>query len=285
MAGMSADDPGRAVASSPGNHRQGLLRERLRPVRRARTAAVVGRPGHLRRLMFDVSGKRVVVTGAAQGLGSLIANGFAAAGASVLVTGRDKETLTAQSHPFIVGDLATEAGCQSLAEAIGSVDVLVNNAGIGSTAPFESFDEEAWESVLAVNVKGTSHMTRFLLPALRDASREGDPARVINIGSIAANRVGNVDNYAYTASKAALHHFTRHLARRLAPTITVNAISPGPFPSRLTRDVLDGVARAVPLGRVGAENDIAGAAIYLASAAGAWVTGSILTVDGGLSLC
>ena len=234
--------------------------------------------------MFDVSGKRVVVTGAAQGLGSMIADGFATAGASVLVTGRDKEALAAQSHEFVVGDVATEDGCRALAEAIGSVDVLVNNAGIGFTAPFESYDESAWESVLAVNVKGTSHLTRFLLPALRAAARDGDPARVINIGSISGDRVGNMDNFAYTASKAALHHFTRHLARRLAPTITVNAISPGPFPSRLTNDVLEGIARAVPLRRVGGPSDIAGAAIYLASAAGAWVTGSILTVDGGLSL-
>jgi NAD(P)-dependent dehydrogenase (short-subunit alcohol dehydrogenase family) len=234
--------------------------------------------------MFDVTGKRVVVTGAAQGLGSMVADGFAAAGASVVVTGRDKETLDAQRHEYIVGDVATEAGSRALAESIGEVDVLVNNAGIGSVAPFESFDEEAWESVLAVNLKGTSHLTRFLLPALRNASHDGDPARVINIGSIAGARVGNMDNFAYTSSKAALHHFTKHLARRLAPAITVNAISPGPFPSRLTRDVLEGVAKTVPLGRVGATTDIAGAAIYLASAAGAWVTGTVLTVDGGLSL-
>jgi NAD(P)-dependent dehydrogenase (short-subunit alcohol dehydrogenase family) len=225
-----------------------------------------------------------VVTGAAQGLGALVADGFAQAGASVLVTGRDKETLAAQSHEFVVGDVATEDGCRLLAEAIGAVDVLVNNAGIGSMAPFEEFDEAAWESVLAVNLKGTSHVTRFLLPALRRASRHDDPARVINIGSIAADRVGNMDNFAYTSSKAALHHFTKHLARKLAPDITVNAISPGPFPSRLTVDVLEKVARTVPMGRAGAEPDIAGAAIYLASAAGAWVTGSILTVDGGLSL-
>src|SRR5581483_2822550 len=113
--------------------------------------------------MFDVAAKRVVVTGAAQGLGAMVADGFATAGASVLITGRDKELLSAQAHEFVVGDVATEEGCRALAEAIGPVDVLVNNAGIGSQAPFEDFDEQAWESVLAVNLKGTSHLTRFLL--------------------------------------------------------------------------------------------------------------------------
>jgi NAD(P)-dependent dehydrogenase (short-subunit alcohol dehydrogenase family) len=171
-----------------------------------------------------------------------------------------------------------------VADAVGAVGVLVNNAGVASAAPFEEFDEAAWESVLAVNLKGVSHLTRFLLPGLRASAGAGDPARVINIGSISGARVGNMDNYAYASSKAALHHFTRHLARRLAPDVTVNAISPGPFASRMTEGVIDSVAPAVPMQRVGCATDIAAAAVYLASPAAAWVTGNILTVDGGLSL-
>ena len=154
--------------------------------------------------------------------------------------------------------------------------------------PFEEFDEESWESVLTVNLKGVSHLTRFLLPMLRATARDDAPSRVINIGSISGERVGELDNYAYTSSKAALHHFTKHLARRLAPEITVNAIAPGPFESRMMAPILerhgDAIAKTVPLQRIGAPEDIAAAAIYLASPAGSWVTGTVLTVDGGVSL-
>ena len=190
------------------------------------------------------------------------------------------------------GDVSTEAGCRALADAFAQhedgLDVLVNNAGAASMQPFEAFDEQAWESVLAVNLKGVSHLTRFLLPLLRATARDDAPSRVINIGSISGERVGELDNYAYTSSKAALHHFTRHLARRLAPSITVNAIAPGPFESRMMAPILarhaDAIAQAVPMRRIGAPDDIAGAAIYLASPAAAWVTGAVLTVDGGVSL-
>jgi NAD(P)-dependent dehydrogenase (short-subunit alcohol dehydrogenase family) len=237
---------------------------------------------------FSVEGKRVLVTGASQGIGAMIAAGFVEAGASVVITGRDEAALVTQAKTLgcdaIVGDLATEAGCRAVADAVGTIDVLINNAGASSMAPFEEFDEQAWEDVLAVNLKGVSHLTRFLVPGLRDASRAGDPGRVVNIGSIAGARVGNLDNFAYASSKAALHHFTRHLARRLAPDVTVNAISPGPFASRMTEAVIDSVAPVVPMRRVGCPDDIASAAVYLASPAAAWITGTILTVDGGLSL-
>jgi NAD(P)-dependent dehydrogenase (short-subunit alcohol dehydrogenase family) len=237
---------------------------------------------------FSVAAKRVLVTGGSQGIGAMIAAGFAAAGASVVISGRDETAVGTRARELscdaVVADLSTEAGCRRLATDVGPVDVLVNNAGAASMAPLEDFDDAAWDDVLAVNLKGVAHLTRFMLPGLRSRSAPDDPARVVNIGSISGERVGNLDNFAYTSSKAGLHHLTRHLARRLAPSVTVNAIAPGPFASRLTAGVIDAVAPAVPLQRVGCPDDIASAAIYLASPAASWVTGTILTVDGGLSL-
>lgn len=250
--------------------------------------------------LFSVGGKRILVTGGSHGIGAMIAGGYVDAGALVYICGRDEGALADRASELsergtcvaVPGDISTEAGCRALAHEFAQhedeLDVLVNNAGAASMQPFEDFDEQAWETVLAVNLKGVSHLTRFLLPPLRATARDDAPSRVINIGSISGERVGELDNYAYTSSKAALHHFTRHLARRLAPTITVNAISPGPFDSRMMAPILarhaDAIAQSVPLRRIGAPADIAGAAIYLASPAAAWVTGAVLTVDGGVSL-
>lgn len=249
--------------------------------------------------LFSVAGTRVVITGGSHGIGAMLASGFAAAGATVVIVGRDGLALerVAAAAPdgtctALVGDVSTEQGCRSIAEAVldtaQRVDVLVNNAGTSFDAAIDDLDEAAWERVLAVNLKGVSHMTRFLLPGLRAASTPERPARILQIGSIAGLRVGALDNYAYTTSKAALHHFTKHLARRLAPQVTVNAIAPGPFASRMMAGVLaehgDALARTVPMQRIGDADDIVGAARYLCSAAGRWVTGTVLTVDGGLSL-
>jgi NAD(P)-dependent dehydrogenase (short-subunit alcohol dehydrogenase family) len=250
--------------------------------------------------LFSVTAKRILVTGGSHGIGAMIAGGYADAGARVSICGRDEIALADRARELsergscvaLPGDVSTEAGCRALADVYAQhedgLDVLVNNAGAASMQPFEAFDEQAWESVLAVNLKGVSHLTRFLLPLLRATARADAPSRVINIGSISGERVGELDNYAYTSSKAALHHFTRHLARRLAPSITVNAIAPGPFESRMMAPILarhaDAIAKTVPLGRIGAPDDIASAAIYLASPAAAWVTGAVLTVDGGVSL-
>jgi NAD(P)-dependent dehydrogenase (short-subunit alcohol dehydrogenase family) len=251
--------------------------------------------------LFSVTDKRVLVTGASQGIGAMIAAGFARAGATVVLTGRDAGALAARVEELtneggrasaVIGDVATEAGCRSLADAVSagapSLHVLVNNAGTTSMAPLEDFDDGAWDAVLSVNLKAAAHLTRFLVPSLRAAAGNAAPARVINIGSVSAERTGNLDNYAYTTSKAALHQLTRHLARRLAPDITVNAIAPGPFESRMMAPFLathgTEMAAAAPLRRIGVPDDVAGAALYLASRAGAWVTGTVLTVDGGISL-
>jgi NAD(P)-dependent dehydrogenase (short-subunit alcohol dehydrogenase family) len=252
--------------------------------------------------LFSVSGKRVLVIGGSSGIGSMIAGGFVAAGATVIIVGRDGPRLHQRAVDLqidgglctaLVGDVSTEDGCRAIAGDVGEagepLDVLVNSAGASAAGPLEEFDEQAWHDVLAVNLTSVPRLSGLLLPRLREAAeRAGGPSRIINIGSIAGERVSDMDNYAYTSSKAALHHLTRHLARRLAPSVTVNAIAPGPFQSLMTADVLarhgDAIARTAPMQRIGQPDDIAAAALYLSSPAGAWVTGTVLTVDGGLSL-
>jgi NAD(P)-dependent dehydrogenase (short-subunit alcohol dehydrogenase family) len=131
------------------------------------------------------------------------------------------------------------------------------------------------------------HLTKFLVPLLEEAGTAEEPARVINIGSIDGLKVPLLDNYSYSASKAAVHMLTRHLAKRLAPGITVNAIAPGPFESKMMAAVLDQfgeqIAANAPLKRIGRPDDMAGAAIYLASRAGAYLTGAVIPVDGGIA--
>ena len=190
----------------------------------------------------------------------------------------------------IPADLSTEDGCRGLASAVAerwdSLDVLINNAGATWGAPLADHDERAWEKVLAVNVKGVAHLTRFLVPLLQVSGTADSPSRIINVGSINGLTPPPMDTFAYSASKAAVHQLSRHLAKSLAPTITVNAIAPGPFESRMMAATLeafgDHIAAGVPLKRIGSPDDIAGAAIFLSSRAGAYVTGAVLPVDGGM---
>jgi NAD(P)-dependent dehydrogenase (short-subunit alcohol dehydrogenase family) len=188
-------------------------------------------------------------------------------------------------------DLSTEAECRRLAEEVASredsLDILVNNAGATWGTPLEQFDEAAWERVLALNVKGVFHLTKFLVPLLEKAGTAAEPARVINIGSIDGIHVPVLETYSYSASKAAVHQLTRHLAKRLAPAVTVNAIAPGPFESKMMAATLeaagDAIAASAPLKRIGRPDDMAGAAIFLASRAGAYLTGAVIPVDGGIA--
>jgi NAD(P)-dependent dehydrogenase (short-subunit alcohol dehydrogenase family) len=166
--------------------------------------------------------------------------------------------------------------------------VLVNNAGANWGAPFADYSDAAWDKVLALNVKAIFHLTRALVPQLEKAATAEDPARVINVGSIDGIHVPILETYAYSASKAAVHHLTRALARRLAPQrITVNAVAPGPFESKMMAETLqrfgDSIAESCPLKRIGTPEDMAGVAIYLASRAGAYVTGAVIPVDGGIA--
>jgi NAD(P)-dependent dehydrogenase (short-subunit alcohol dehydrogenase family) len=258
--------------------------------------------------LFDVSDKVVVVTGGSRGIGEMIAAGFVAGGARVYISSRKADAcealaaeLTAQAttggscHPA-PADLSTLEGVTQLVDTVGSserrVDVLVNNAGVTWGAPLEEYPDEAFDRVFALNVKSVFHTTVKFLPLLRAAANPTGPARVINIGSIEGITVPEWENYAYPASKAAVHNLTRVLAHRMAvqqESITVNAVAPGPFPSKMTAFVADDpganaeIAKLVPLRRWGEPDDIAGACIYLASAAGAYVTGVVLPVDGGIS--
>jgi NAD(P)-dependent dehydrogenase (short-subunit alcohol dehydrogenase family) len=170
------------------------------------------------------------------------------------------------------------------------VNVLVNNAGATWGAPLEEYPDAAFDKVFTLNVRAAFRLTVRLLDLLRGAADADDPARVVNVGSIEGTHVPAWENYAYPASKAALHMLTRQLAHRLAPeSITVNAIAPGPFPSRMIgfamqeRERWAEIEAAIPLGRAGRPSDVAGSVIYLASPAGAYLTGVVLPVDGGLA--
>ncbi|GIJ36217.1 glucose 1-dehydrogenase [Micromonospora sediminimaris] len=252
--------------------------------------------------LFSVEGKTVLVTGGSRGIGLMIARGFVAAGAHVIISSRKADVCEAVATELsthgrceaIPADLGRDEGVQHLAAAVqdrvDKLDVLVNNAGATWGAPLEDYPESAFDKLWAVNVKSVFRLTTALLPALRAAAGPEDPARVINIGSIDGIRVPLMEVYAYSATKAAVHMLTRSLAHQLAgEQITVNAIAPGPFESKMMAFALDdpgsrsAIEAQVPLGRIGRPEDMAGTAIYLASRAGAYLTGAVIPVDGGLT--
>jgi NAD(P)-dependent dehydrogenase (short-subunit alcohol dehydrogenase family) len=249
--------------------------------------------------LFSIEGKTALVTGGTSGIGAMIARGYVEAGARVYVASRKAEACEATAKELsqhgtcfgIPADLSGEEGCRALADEIAdrepALHILVNNAGANWGAPFAEFPDAAFDKVLALNVKAVFHLTRALVPLLEKTAEEGDPARVINIGSIDGIQVPLLETYSYSASKAAVHHMSRVLARKLAPHITVNVVAPGPFQSKMMAATLeqfgDSIASTNPLGRIGAPEDMAGIAIFLASRAGAYLTGTIIPVDGGAS--
>ena len=231
----------------------------------------------------------------------MIAGGFADAGADVIVTSRKADAVESAVESLgqrgsvrgTTSDLSTEDGCRALADWVAaeqdSLDILVNNAGATWGVPLEEHDDASWKRVLDLNVQGVFHTTKFLLPLLRAAGSAEDPSRVINIGSINGLEPPVLETYSYSASKAAVHQLTRHLAGQLAPQITVNAVAPGAFPSKMMRATLesfgDEIAASTPLKRVGRPDDMAGVTRFLASRAGAFLTGAVIPVDGGASAC
>ena len=251
--------------------------------------------------LFSIDGKTALVTGGSRGIGLMIARGFVEAGAKVYISSRKADVCDEVAAELskigecvaVPADLATEAECERLAGEIASresqLHILVNNAGATWGVPLAEHDDAAWDRVLDLNVKGVFHLTKFLLPLLNAAGNPDDPARVINIGSIDGIQVPLMETYSYSTSKAAVHQLTRHLAAKLAPNVTVNAIAPGPFESKMMAATLesfgDQIASSAPMKRIGRPDDMAGAAIFLASRAGAYITGAVLPVDGGIATC
>ena len=249
--------------------------------------------------LFSIAGKTALVTGGSRGIGKMIAEGFVDAGAVVYISSRKAEVCEQVAAELsekgtcvaVPADLSQEDECRRLADEMATrvdrLDILVNNAGATWGAPLDDYDEKAFERVLGLNVKGVFHVTKFLVPLLEKAGTQEEPARVINIGSIDGIGVPMMETYAYSASKAAVHQLTRHLAKRLAPSITVNAIAPGPFESKMMAATLeafgDQIKASAPLRRIGRPDDMAGAAIFLSSRAGAYVTGAVIPVDGGIA--
>lgn len=253
--------------------------------------------------LFSIKGKTALITGGSRGIGLMMAKGFVNHGAKVYVTSRKKEVCDKTARELseygtclsLPSDLSTEEGINSLIEDLkrkeDRLDILINNAGAAWEAPLESFPDSAWDKVFNVNVKSVFTLTRGLIPFLKAAGSPSDPARVINIGSIAAFSAASKETYSYGPSKAAVHLLTQMLARELAEkNIAVNAIAPGRFPSRMTsliiknKDLYESELQAIPFHRYGSEDDIAGLSIFLASRASAYMTGSIVTIDGGFTI-
>ena len=254
--------------------------------------------------LFDLSGKTALVTGGATGIGRMAAEGLMAAGAHVLVASRKADACEAVAEELNAmglkgraegfgGDVGTEAGVEALAAEVGKrtdkLHILMNNAGRTWGDPLGQHPYKAWEKLLAVNVTGMFHLTQALLPLLRAASAPDDPARIVNVGSVMGDIPKGTMTYSYATSKGAVHHLTRVLSNDLAPEgITVNAIAPGPFVSNMTAFAIgteegqEKAARGVPLGRVGHPEDIAGALLYLCGRGGAYVSGAILPLSGGM---
>lgn len=249
--------------------------------------------------LFSLKGRTALITGGSRGIGRMIAAGFLAQGARVYISARKTAAcdqtaleLSAKGHCVsLPADVSTADGVKALVGAYSqhedSLDILVNNAGAAWGAPFDEFPESGWDKVVDLNLKTPFFLTQALAPQLRNAGLI-QPAKVINIASIDGLSVNPQETYSYAASKAGLVHLTRRMALRLIQdNIVVSAIAPGAFASEMNRDARDHgeqVSQRIPAGRVGVDEDMAGAAIYLASRAGNYVVGTTLVVDGGVTL-
>ena len=249
--------------------------------------------------LFSLAGRTALVTGGSRGIGRMIAAGFVAAGARVYISARKAEACDQTAKELSAGgghcvslpaDISTMDGVQTLVAAYAQhepqLDILVNNAGAAWGAPYDDFPEKGWDKVVDLNLKTPFFLTQALSAPLRRAA-EFRPAKVINIASIDGISLSSMETYSYAASKAGLIHLTRRMALRLVQdNIVVNAIAPGAFASEMNREARDHAAEVsahIPAGRIGQDDDMAGAAIYLASRAGDYVVGATLVVDGGVT--
>lgn len=251
--------------------------------------------------MFGLDGRIALVTGGSRGIGQMIVEGYLAAGvARVYISARKTAQIEAAVADFetrypgkVIGlpvDLSTVEGCRALAKELEAreerLDILVNNAGAAWGEPFEGFPEAGWDKVMDINVKSPFFLTQALHGLLKAAGTPERPAKIINIGSIDGLRLNPWETYSYHASKAAILYLTKRLAARLVTdNIIVTAIAPGAFQSEMNkaaRDHGDAVAQSIPVKRIGVPEDMAGAAIFLASKAGDYVVGDTIAVDGGL---
>ncbi len=248
--------------------------------------------------LFSVAGKVVIVTGGSRGIGEMIARGYVENGAKVYITARNAAVcdglaaeLSKTGHCVsIPADLAKPGEIERFATEFekheSRLDVLFNNAGASWGATFDAFPESGWDKVMDLNVKSVFFLTQRLIRLLEAGASADDYARVINIGSIEGMHVSDIESYSYAASKAAVLHLTRMMARYLAPKhIAVNAIAPGFFPSKMTAAIdqanRDATLAATPMKRVGNPDDMAGVALYLGSRASGFVCGSVIAIDGG----
>ncbi|MCC7268409.1 MAG: SDR family oxidoreductase [Caulobacteraceae bacterium] len=251
--------------------------------------------------LFSLEGRTALVTGGSRGIGKMIAAGFIAQGAKVYISSRKPGACDEAAAELskdggvcisLPQDVSTVEGVQSLAGRLTDLepklDILVNNAGAAWGAEFEEFPESGWDKVMNLNLKSPFFLTQALHGALKAAGSAERPAKVINIASIDGIRLNPMETYSYHASKSGLIYLTKRLAARLIRDhINVTAIAPGAFASemnRAARDMGDEVARRIPSRRIGRDEDMAAAAIYLASRAGDYVVGETIAVDGGVAL-
>ncbi len=256
--------------------------------------------------LFGLKGKTALITGGATGIGRMAAEAMVRAGARVLLASRKGEACEAVAAELnglgasgsaegFAGDVASEEGVDALVAAVkartDTLDILMNNAGVTWGAPLGQFPFAAWEKINSVNVAGVFDLTQKLLPMLTASASVDDPSRIINVGSVMGEREMGDGAYSYAASKAAVMHLTKILGKELAGhAVTVNALAPGPFVSRMTafatgsEALREKVGEDVPLRRVGREEDIAGCVLFLAGRGGAYVTGGIIPVSGGINV-
>jgi NAD(P)-dependent dehydrogenase (short-subunit alcohol dehydrogenase family) len=253
----------------------------------------------MRKDLFSLDGRVALVTGGSRGIGRMIAEGFLEQGAKVYISSRKADKCDEAAEALskfgpcisLPQDVSTTAGCKTLAERLVALepklDILVNNAGAAWGAAFEEFPESGWDKVLNLNLKSPFFLTQALHGALKRAASPDKPAKVINIASIDGIRLNPQETYSYHASKAGLIYLTRRLAARLiSDNIVVSAIAPGAFASEMNRDARDhgdAIAKRIPSRRIGADEDMAAAAIYLAARSGDYVVGETIAVDGGVA--